>query len=549
MPRVNRGEMMRRVTALRPRRSLFDLSYSKKFSGRMGYLYPVMHDEVVPGDVFDMSAECVVRLAPMVAPVLHEITLKADWFFVPYRIIYPQDGQSIDGQTVWERWITGGQDGSVLDTRQSLGLVNLTSGHTVPIGGLWDHLGIPTGVELSSATGDDAPLALPGYAYAIIYNEYYRDPNLEPVQELANFDVGEAALLTANWDADYFTRALPWQQRGPDVALPVSGLTSADWSGDIVIPTANLRFGSGTVNVSGTKAGGGSTISLSDGIGDTATQVINVPIQDISEADLDDNVVDLSSATSVTIADLRFAIQLQKLYERMARGGARYTEYLQSVYGVAPRDDRLNRPEYIGGIRQPIVVSEVLQTSKTETGAPQGNLAGHGIMAGGQRVGRYHVKEFGLIMCIMSIQPKPAYQQGINRQWLRRTRHDYYNPAYVNLAEQAIDTEEIYLQAALADNTEIWGYQGRYDEMRVKHDMVCGDMRSSLNYWHLGRIFSTAPALSSTFGHVDPTTVTRIFAVPSADHLYVHWGNKILASRPLPYQAEPGRIDHEFGGI
>lgn len=152
-------------------------------------------------------------------------------------------------------------------------------------------------------------------------------------------------------------------------------------------------------------------------------------------------------------------------------------------------------------------------------------------------------------MCIMTVIPRAAYQQGVARQWLRRSRYDFYHPEFANLSEQSIDKEEIYFSSVQADNLGIFGYQGRFDEMRSKRDMVAGAMRSSLNYWHLGRIFGSMPALSSTFGHVDPTTITRIFAVPSADHLYVHWGNRIRGIRPLPPMSNPGLMDHEYGGL
>ena len=194
-----------------------------------------------------------------------------------------------------------------------------------------------------------------------------------------------------------------------------------------------------------------------------------------------------------------------------------------------------------------MIVSEVLQTSQTGT-TPQGNLAGHGIVAGRHNIGRYHVQEYGVIMGIMSVLPKPAYQQGIDRAWLRTTKYDFYSPEFANLSEQAIYNEEIYLSPSTATNRTIWGYQGRFDEMRYKPDKVAGAFRSSLDYWHLGRKFASLPALSSTFGHVDPTTITRIFAVPTADHLYVHWGNSVRAMRPLPPQNIPGRMDHTYGG-
>lgn len=516
---MSRGSEYTRVQSLRPGRSVFDLSYAKKLSGRMGYLYPVMCDEMVPGDMFDISAEAVVRFAPMVAPILHEINLKADWFFVPYRILSARDLYGTDGNTYWEKFITGGVAGATPVTRVALGTLNLTT--PVPEGGLWDHLGIPTGVTLAVANGIDSPLLFPGSAYKTIYNNYYRDPNLEA--ETDPYDCPADMLCkTSNWDADYFTRSLPWQQRGTAPALPVSGFVPMVSAGDLTAPLA----ANSTATAVQIKRVNGSVINANDVF-----------------------YASLGSATTFNVSDLRLAVQVQRWLERSARSGYRYTEYLKSHFGVSPRDDRLDRPEYIGGLRQQIVVSEVLQTSKTEVGAPQGNLAGHGILAGNHHIGRYHAKEFGLLMCIMSVQPKPAYQQGIDRQWLRGSRYDFYHPEFANLSEQAVLKEEIYLDPAQANNIGIFGYQGRYDEMRTKKDMVAGAFRSTLNYWHLGRIFTGLPALSSTFGHVDPTTVTRVFAVPSADHLYVHWGNIIKAVRPLPMQSNPGLMDHDYGGF
>lgn len=532
---MNRGQEYSRVLGLKPGRSVFDLSYAKKLSGRMGYLYPVLADEMVPGDVFDISAEAVIRFAPMVAPVLHEIVLKADWFFVPYRILQQRRENNTSGLTYWESWITGGYTGNDGTTRLDLGVLDL-SVNPVPEGGLWDHLGVPPGVTLAQSKDLDSPLSFPGQAYLKIWNEYYRDPSFEAeVDPLACPSTMLCA--TANWDADYFTRALPFQQRGTAPALPVSGTTSAVWPiGDFAAPGSLAGHNLSTV------AGAGAPPPYigSDATGATAAQL---------KALFDNNTIDLSSATTFNVSDIRLAVQLQRWMERNARAGYRYTEFLRAHFGVAPRDDRLDRPEYIGGLRQPIVISEVLQTSKTETGAPQGNLAGHGILAGHHRIGRYHAQEYGIIMCIMSVIPRPAYQQGINRQWLRTSRYDFYHPEFANLSEQAVLNEEIYLDPSMANNRTTFGYQGRYDEMRSKRDMVSGAFRSTLNYWHLGRIFSGIPNLGSTFGHVDPTTVTRIFAVPSADHLYIHWGNRIKGIRPLPLQSNPGLMDHDYGGL
>lgn len=516
---LKRGGMFDRVQTLRPGRSVFDLSYAKKMSGRMGYLYPMMVDEVVPGDVFEIGMEAVVRFAPMVAPVLHEIVMKADWFFVPYRLLGARDDfSSVDGATVWEKFITGGQNGSYATP-----LTRIDVGGDVE-GQLLDHLGIPPGLTL---TGDDRPLLfLPG-AYNLIYNEYYRDPNLEALIPIDN-----KAIQYANWDPDYFTRALPWQQRGTAPAIPIQGTTTA-------------AFEAGAFGTAATMA----AMSVNNGAVDPVIYASGgAQALDNLKAAFARNTVNLASGVGVSISDLRLAVQLQRWMERNARSGYRYTEFLRAHFGISPRDDRLDRPEYIGGVRQPIVISEVLQTSQTGT-TPQGNQAGHGILAGRHNVGRYHVKEYGLIMAIMSIIPRSAYQQGINRQWLRVSKYDFYHPEFANLSEQAIKNEEIYsANTAAGTNQNIFGYQGRYDEMRSKNDMVAGAFRSSLNYWHLGRIFGSLPALSSGFGHVDPTTVTRIFAVPSADHLYVHWGNRIKAIRPLPMVSNPGRMDHDYGG-
>jgi len=517
---VAKNKIFSQVQGLRPGRSVFDLSYAKKMSGRMGYLYPMMCDEVVPGDVFDIGAEAVVRFAPMVAPILHEIVLKADWFFVPYRIMQDRDMDSAN-HTTWESFITGGTDGL---SNVAVPRIALNGNTFNSEGQLCDHLGFTPGITTS---GNDSPVAWPVYAYNTIYNEYYRDPNLESPVDITT----QLGLMYCNWDADYFTRSLPWQQRGTAPALPVSGLTNAEWS---LSQFKDNQSGAVDMQI--------------DPNGNWFSVPSATPADTDQQALWNSNVVDLSNATSVNIAELRTAVQLQKWLERNARSGYRYTEFLKAHFGVAPRDERLDRPEYIGGIRQPIVISEVLQTSETDT-TPQGNLAGHGIMAGRHRVGRYHVKEYGLVMCLMSISPRPAYQQGINRQWLRVSRYDYYHPEFANLAEQAIVQEEIYAEStAGGTNQAIFGYQGRYDEMRCKHDMVAGAFRSSLDYWHLGRIFSSAPSLSDTFGHVDPTTVTRVFAAPDSDHLYVHWGNAIKAIRPLPPQSNPGRMDHDYGG-
>lgn len=220
---------------------------------------------------------------------------------------------------------------------------------------------------------------------------------------------------------------------------------------------------------------------------------------------------------------------------------------MKAHFGVSPTDARLDRPEYIGGSKTPVIISEVLQTSETDT-SPQGNLAGHGITVDRGYVGKYRVEEYGLVMGIMSIMPKPAYCQGINRQWLRETRYDFYSPEFANLSEQAITRAEIFASGVQAENQTIFGYQGRYDELRYKPSMFAGGMRdSTLNFWHLGRIFANAPTLNLTFIECNGTTAgfKRPFAVQNQPVCIVNFGNKIKAIRPLPIMAEPGFIDHD----
>ena len=336
-------------------------------------------------------------------------------------------------------------------------------------------------------------------------------------------------LLHRCWEKDYFTSALPWQQRGTAPALPITGTGSAVWSANAFTNTFISAEDTATTNVS---------------ISQKKFYNQNFAGQIALKTALDNNTVDLSQASTFDVSDLRLAFQVQKWMERNARSGARYTEFLRSHFAVAPRDDRLQRPEYIGGSKCPMIISEVMQTSGTEstTGTqktPQGYLAGHGISVGAQFAGKYTATEYGLIMGIMSVMPRSAYQQGINRQWLRKTKYDFYFPEFAHLSEQAVTQEEIYASASKTENEKIFGYQPRYNEMRSKDTMVCGEMRKDFNYWHLGRIFDSAPVLNSDFVTCNPSK--RVFAVTdeNVNGLIVNFANKITAIRPLPVEELP----------
>ena len=469
----------------------------------MGQLIPVMCDEAIPGDIFKLGNQAVIRFQPLVAPVLHEVYVTTHYFFVPYRIL-DED---------FEDFITGGVDGAYSDP------IPLWEPTDTTVGSLWDFFGFPTGIDPDGAY----PIDYPRRAYNMVYNEYYRDETLQTEVALTN-----ETILNSNWLKDYFTSAQLSQQRGTAPALPISGTGSAIWdAADFVANSLTGSYqgftGVGTDPRFNTEPGTGIANAL---------------------AFFNGNTIDFSTAATFDIADLRLAVQIQKFMERNQRAGVRYTEFLREHFGAHPRDERLQRPEYIGGSKTPVIFSEVLQTSSTDATSAQGNLAGHGLAVESQYCGTYRVQEFGLIIGVMRVMPVPAYSQGIDRQWLRRTRYDFPFPEFVNLSEQAIINAEICATDAFAHNQGIFGYQGRYDECRTKNNQICSQMRSTFDYWHLGREFNPAspPLLNSSF--ITCTPRKDIFAVPSEPGLIVSYGNIIHAFRPLPYIAEPGLLDH-----
>lgn len=507
-----------------PKRSVFDLSYDKKFDGDFGRLYPVMCDEVVPGDIISLGNELVIRFQPLVAPILHQIDAFIHYFFVPYRLLWSD----------WEKFITGGISGDEVPVIPRWDPTGQNAKGT-----LWDYLGFPVGVVPTGAL----PLDFPRRAYYFITKHYYRDETIfSPNNDAFDpFAAGNYQLAGRCWQKDYFTSALPWQQRGTAPALPISGSAPIDTGAGIGYGTGFSEF----VAKQGTSGqlGAGVFSGFTGTVLQANSDEMRTHIEQNWTADFD---APTATVSTFDVSDLRLAFQVQRWLELNARAGARYTEFLRSHFGVSPRDDRLDRPEYIGGTRSPVIVSEVLQTSSTDAESPQGNLAGHGLVADSQFAGKYKVQEFGLIMGMLSVMPKPAYQQGIDRQWLRRTKFDFYFPEFANLSEQQIERAEIYATGVSAENLTAFGYQGRYDEMRCKRSMVCNNMRDTLQYWHLAREFSSAPTLSEAFLTVNASAddLKRVFAVPAEPGLIINIHNRIKALRPMPFIAEPGLIDH-----
>lgn len=504
----------------------------------MGKIYPIMCDEVVPGDVWKIGNEFTVRFEPLIAPIMQDMWLKVRYFFVPYRLLKRDCLQNAGDTFDWEEFLSDGVDGKTVTQILPRWIPTNNAKYS-----LWDYFGFPVGVSPAGAY----PLNFPREAYNFIWNEYFRNENLDAEVSLDNEDI-----LLVRWNKDYFTSALPWQQRGTAPVL----------SGDILYFGADENYHS--INLasvfSSSPAGSYGSLAMRTG-NDGDSQIAfakngqnygNVITAVTGTFGANGQVRPNSDFSKIVyggfnVEQLRLCIQTQKWLERNARAGTRYTELLRAHFGVSPTDARLDRPEYIGGSKTPIIVSEVLQTSASplsgEDGTPQGTMAGHGISIDRNYVAKYRVEEYGLIMGLAYVVPKHEYSgQGINRQWLRRSKLDFYWPEFAHLSEQGIETAELYATDSEANNVDLFGYIGRYDEMRHKQSMVCADFRDDYQDWTLNDKFETKPLLNSSF--IEADVRKNIFAVQNYPALKINFGNVIHAYRPMPLIAEPGLVDH-----
>lgn len=543
-------------------RSVFNLSHVKRFTCDMGELIPALVLECVPGDTFKIGADVVTRFQPLVAPILDSVDLTVHYFFVPSRLL-------MDKEEYWNTFLTGGVDGK--DVSVGLPLFDFANfydgkydGESLPFSNgisqgkysLWDYFGLPilpndpNGTKITAVRNVNHIHGLVQRAYNLIWNEYYRDENL--VDEVGK---GNATILYRSWKKDYFTSSLPWQQRGVSPALPLSG----------TIPVDNLLNSSFMLGTEGnrvdfmvtdddsqytnffTDANG--TVKVNSAQANATVWGVRGKLS--SNSPSTPPSVNLQNATTFDVAVLREAFQIQRWLELNARGGVRYTEFLKAHFGIAPRDEVLQRPQYIGGTKSSIVVSEVLQTSQTtkgDNGSPQGSLAGHGLGAMSNYVCSYTAKEFGYIIGIASWMPKPSYQQGVNRMFSRSTKYDFYFPEFAHLSEQAVTKGEVYATGDEEHDNAIFGYQSCYSEMRYMPSFNCADMRDTFSYWHLGRIFSSDPSLNAGFLTTNPKFSggirKDIFADQNSKGLLVQFGNVVKAIRPLPVYGTPGFIDH-----
>lgn len=545
----------------RPKRNVFNLSYENKLTMNMGELVPIMCMPIVPGDKFRVNTEALVRLAPLVAPMMHRVNVYTHYFFVPNRLVWNE----------WEDFITKGIDGEDAPVLPFINLADTYSQFTSEAGvrasfgdsTLWDYLGLPTlngcGSKVYSGiiNGVTVPngfriSALPFRAYQMIYNEYYRDQNLTDPVEFAltsgsvTADLDKLLVLRRRaWEKDYFTSALPWLQRGPDVSVPVGGAF-----GDITIdPSAGYqRFvdkDGNPMNISSSSEAGmiqfaeaGHTPNIA---GDLMAGNTNGSFAGQYHTWFDPNgtlKVNGDNA-GISIQDLRTSNALQRWFERNARGGSRYIEQILAHFGVRSSDARLQRPQFLGGGKMPIAVSEVLQTSSTDNTSPQANMAGHGISAGVNNGFRHYFEEHGYVIGLMSIMPRTGYQQGVPRDFTKFDNMDFYFPEFAHLSEQEIKNQELYVSNDASYNEGTFGYTPRYAEYKYHESEAHGDFRGNLSFWHLNRIFTDKPNLNTTFVECNPSN--RVFATSDTedDKFWVQIYQDVKALRLMPKYGTP----------
>lgn len=537
-------------------RSRFDRTSSLKTSFNVGDLIPFYVDEVLPGDTFNVKTSKVVRMQSLITPVMDNIYLDTYFFFVPNRLVW-EHWREMNGENTQSAWLQ--------QVEYEVPQLTAPEGGW-NVGTLADYFGLPTGVANISVN------AMPFRAYALICNEWFRDENLSDPLNIPVDDATVAGVNTGNYITDvvkgglpfkaakfrdYFSSCLPAPQKGPDVLIPIASSGSYPvYSTTDLVPDWDKSNTSGFVLGAPYSYGGSSNrasttyfqpsdytssfswdgATLPEATGNQYVRPLNLWAKDVNPQ-------------SSTINQLRLAFQIQKLYERDARGGTRYIEILKSHFGVTSPDARLQRPEYLGGNRIPININQIVQQSQTTEQSPQGNPVGLSLTTDTHSDFTKSFVEHGFVIGVMVARYDHTYQQGIERFWSRKTRFDYYWPVFANIGEQAVLNKEIYAQGTGEDD-EVFGYQEAWADYRYKPNRVTGEMRSqysqSLDVWHLADDYNSLPSLSDSWIREDFSNVNRVLAVSeqNANQLFADIYIQNRATRPMPMYSIPGLIDH-----
>ncbi len=567
-------------------RSVFDRSHDYKTTLDAGYLIPFFVDEVLPGDTFKLRVNAFVRMNTLIAPFMDNVFMDTFFFFVPSRLVWDN----------WQRFC--GEQKNPGDSTDFL-IPSLAGTNTFTNGSIFDYMGIPTNVVINSTS---TPInALPFRAYNLIYNEWFRDENLI---DSIPVNTGDGPDLVTDYTLrkrakrhDYFTSALPWPQKGPsvDVGLtgnaPIvgfgnSGNTWTFTNNPSVAPTPegwqlgrnnssepkqdNQYIGA---SFRGIIQAGNQATAWQRGPNQTALGYYEVMHQisedqstglvgllgfkdpasffyfnkgSLSPSNPDGIYADLSGVSAITINDLRQAFQIQKFYEKWARGGSRYTETLRVMFNVISPDARLQRPEYLGGTHSRVNVVPTAQTSSTDSVSPQSNLSAFGVLGDSAHGFNKSFVEHGYVIGLVCLRADITYQQGLNRMWSRRQLFDFYWPTLAHLGEQVVYNREIYTQGT-ADDNGVFGYQERYAEYRYKPSMITGKLRSTdpqtLDVWHLAQKFDTMPKLNQDFIEENPP-INRVIAVQNEPQFFADFWFDLKTSRPMPVYSVPGLVDH-----